>query len=89
MSRPHTRVLAIDPGQARLGLAVSDPDRKIASPLANYTRNDAKQDGRYVKKVVDDEEIGLIVIGLPVHVDGVSDATGLSVPVGLSGVTIT
>lgn len=67
---PRTRILAIDPGAVRLGLAISDPDRKIASPLANYTRRDNEQDARYVKKVVADEEVGLIVVGLPVHTDG-------------------
>ncbi len=54
----------------RLGLAVSDPDRHIASPLANYTRRDLEQDGRYLRKVIDDEDIGQLVIGLPVHLSG-------------------
>ena len=68
--RPRTRVLAVDPGKARIGLAISDPDRRIASPLANYTRRDPDQDGRYLQKVVADEEVGLIVVGLPVHLSG-------------------
>ncbi|MBI3409369.1 MAG: Holliday junction resolvase RuvX [Planctomycetes bacterium] len=65
-----TRILAIDPGQARLGLAVSDPDRKIASPLANYTRKSLEQDGQYLQGVIADEEIALVVVGLPVHLSG-------------------
>ena len=68
--KPRTRVLGIDPGKARLGLAVSDPDRRIASPLTTWTRRDLEQDGRFLKKVVADEEIGLVVVGLPVHLDG-------------------
>jgi putative Holliday junction resolvase len=63
-------VLGIDPGKVRLGLAISDADRRIASPLATYTRRDPAQDGRYLRKIVDEEEIGLIVIGLPVHMSG-------------------
>ncbi len=66
----RTRLLGIDHGKARLGLAVSDPDRHIASPLANYTRRDLEQDGRYLRKVIDDEDIGQLVIGLPVHLSG-------------------
>src|SRR5206468_3324750 len=66
----RTRVLGIDPGKVRLGLAVSDPDRRLASPLLTYTRRDRAQDGRFLKKLVEDEEISLIVIGLPVHLNG-------------------
>jgi putative Holliday junction resolvase len=66
----RTRLLAIDHGQVRLGLAVSDADRRIASPLANYTRRDLEQDGRYLQKVIEAEDIGQLVIGLPVHLSG-------------------
>ena len=65
-----SRILAIDPGHVRLGLAVSDPDRKIASPLSNYTRKSLDQDGRYLKQMIAGEEIAMVVIGLPVHMSG-------------------
>jgi putative Holliday junction resolvase len=68
--KPRTRLLGIDPGKVRLGLAISDPDRRIASPLATYTRRDAAQDARHLARVVEENEIGQIVIGLPVHLDG-------------------
>ena len=68
MSR--TRILAIDFGKARLGLAVSDAERNLASPLENYTRKDTKQDAQHLLDVIEKEEIGLIVVGLPVHLDG-------------------
>ena len=66
----RTRLLGIDHGKVRLGLAVSDPQRRIASPLANYTRQGPEQDGRYLRKVIEEEEIGALVIGLPVHLSG-------------------
>ena len=66
----RTRVLAIDPGKVRLGLAVSDAERRIASPLTTWTRRDREQDARLLKEVVEEEQIGLIVIGLPVHTTG-------------------
>lgn len=68
--RPRTRLLAIDPGKVRLGLAVSDADRRIASPLATWTRRDAEQDLRYLLKVIEEEEVGGLVVGLPVHLSG-------------------
>jgi len=67
---PRTRLLAIDPGTVRLGLAISDSERRIASPLTTYTRRDLKQDAQYLEKVIEDEEIAAIVIGLPVRADG-------------------
>jgi len=67
---PRTRLLAIDPGQVRLGLAISDAERRLASPLTTYTRRDSRQDALFFQKIIEDEEVGQIVIGLPVHLDG-------------------
>jgi putative Holliday junction resolvase len=62
--------LAIDPGKARLGLAISDPERRIASPLATWNCRDREQDGRFLQKTIEEEQVGLIVIGLPAHLSG-------------------
>ena len=67
---PRTRLLAIDPGQVRLGLAISDAERRLASPLTTYTRRNPRQDALFFKKIIEDEEVGQIVIGLPVRLDG-------------------
>lgn len=64
------RILAIDPGSVRIGLAICDAERRIASPLATYTRRDAKQDAQYFKQLVAEERVGLVVVGLPVRADG-------------------
>jgi putative Holliday junction resolvase len=66
----RTRVLGIDYGQVRVGLAVSDPDRKIASPLATYVRRNEEADRRYFNEIAEREQIGLIVVGLPLHLSG-------------------
>lgn len=68
--KPRTRLLAIDPGKVRLGLAISDAERRLASPLATLTRRNPDQDAAYLKKIIEAEEIAQIVIGLPVHLDG-------------------
>jgi putative holliday junction resolvase len=68
--KERTRLLAIDPGKVRLGLAISDPERRLASPLLTYTRRDAEQDARFLLKVIEEHEVGQIVIGLPVHLSG-------------------
>jgi putative Holliday junction resolvase len=64
------RLLGVDYGSVRVGLAVSDPDRKIAFPLATYTRRDRERDAAYFRELVAREEVGGLVVGLPVHTNG-------------------
>ena len=68
--RPQGRVAGIDYGTVRIGIAVSDPQRRIASPYENYTRRDKAQDQRRFQRLVEEEQIALFVVGLPVHLDG-------------------
>jgi putative holliday junction resolvase len=68
--RARTRLLAVDYGTVRVGLAVSDAERRIASPLTTYERRGREGDERYFRKLVEEEEVGRIVVGLPVHADG-------------------
>jgi putative Holliday junction resolvase len=66
----RTRILGIDYGSVRIGLAVSDPDRKIAFPLATYTRHSRNADTTYFLELIEQQEIGALVVGLPVHLSG-------------------
>lgn len=65
-----TRLLGVDYGKVRVGLAISDADCRIASPLTTYERRGAEPDARYFRDVVEREEVGKLVVGLPVHLDG-------------------
>ena len=69
MSTPG-RLLGVDYGSVRIGLAVTDPDRKIAFPLTTYERKGREQDAEYFRRLVQAESITQIVLGLPIHVDG-------------------
>jgi putative holliday junction resolvase len=64
------RLLGVDTGTVRVGLAVSDPDRIIASPLATYVRRTRELDAAYFRKLATDEAAVGLVVGLPVHNDG-------------------
>ena len=64
------RILGVDYGSVRVGLAVSDPDRRIASPLTTHQRSEKERDAAYFKKQAEDEQIVLIVVGLPIHLSG-------------------
>jgi putative Holliday junction resolvase len=65
-----TRLLGVDFGAVRVGLAVSDPERKIAFPLATYQRQGRERDAAYFRDLVVHEEVAALVVGLPVHGDG-------------------
>ena len=64
------RVLAIDPGTVRLGLALSDPSRTIAQPLSVLPRRSPPEDLNALAELVKEHDVGLIVIGLPRTMDG-------------------
>jgi putative Holliday junction resolvase len=62
------RYLAIDLGQKRTGLAICDAGETIASPLCLIT--DQTSLISRVKKIAAEEEVGAVVIGLPLNMDG-------------------
>jgi len=64
------RIGGIDFGTVRIGLAISDPQRILASPLEIYTRRTAALDAKYFQQLATEERIALWVVGLPVHLDG-------------------
>jgi putative Holliday junction resolvase len=64
------RILGLDFGTKRVGAAVSDPRRMIATPLEVYQRRDPAQDARHYQTLVRDNDVERIVIGLPVHLGG-------------------
>jgi putative holliday junction resolvase len=64
------RVAGVDYGTVRIGIALSNPERTIASPLENYTRRSLDQDAKRFRSLVAEEGIVLFVVGLPIHLDG-------------------
>lgn len=70
-----TRVLGLDAGERRIGVAISDPDASFALPLRSVDR-DAKG-GRDFEALADlarDEEVAEIVVGLPLSMSGEDSA---------------
>ena len=64
------RLAGIDYGTVRIGIAVTDPEQRLASPFENYTRRGAAADAAYFKRLAAEERIVRFVVGLPVHLDG-------------------
>ncbi|MFP6673987.1 MAG: RuvX/YqgF family protein, partial [Pirellulaceae bacterium] len=46
------RLGGVDYGHKRIGVAISDPAQKLASPLENYDRRDLEQDSRFFNRLV-------------------------------------
>ncbi len=71
LRRRGVRALGIDPGSKRIGLAVSDLSGTIASPLMVLQRSKSRQhDRQELARIARDEEAEVIVIGLPLNMDG-------------------
>ncbi|HUJ39142.1 MAG TPA: Holliday junction resolvase RuvX [Candidatus Acidoferrales bacterium] len=64
------RVLAIDYGRRRLGLAVSDEGRMIARPLETLERVNRRADAGRLKRIAREEGVKQVVVGLPLRLDG-------------------
>ena len=64
------KLAGIDFGTVRIGIAISDPDRIIASPYEIYTRKNERLDAEYFKRFAREERIVRFVVGFPIHLDG-------------------
>ena len=67
---PRGRLIAVDVGGARVGLALCDADRVVVSPLETLYRKNAEIDGQAFRRVVKVEEPVGFVVGLPIHMSG-------------------
>jgi putative holliday junction resolvase len=66
------RVLAIDYGRKRIGLALSDELRMTAQPLAILVRKNRRSDIRRLRQTCRDRGVAQIVVGQPLHLSGES-----------------
>jgi len=62
------RALGIDPGDARIGLALSDELRMLAHPLQNITAGKAAL--AQIVEIIHEKSVDSVVIGLPKNMDG-------------------
>ena len=67
---PTGKLLGLDLGSKTIGVAVSDGVRYTATPLETIQRTKFTADARELAKVLKDREVGAVVIGLPINMDG-------------------
>ena len=68
--RPGRRLLGLDVGKKTIGLALSDIGRMIASPRATIRRRRFRDDLAEMKRLIAEQDVGGLVVGLPVNMDG-------------------
>jgi putative Holliday junction resolvase len=66
----RARVMGLDLGTKTIGLALSDVERRLASPLDTIQRNKFSQDAATLIRRVSDFEVSALIFGLPLNMDG-------------------
>ena len=64
------RILALDLGKKRIGMALSDPLGLTAQGLATLERTNLRTDLEAIDRLAGQHEVGLILMGFPLHMDG-------------------
>ena len=64
------RILGLDLGAKRIGLAISDSEGSIAFPMETLQHRDLKKDLEAICAVIIERGVERAVVGLPIHLDG-------------------
>jgi putative Holliday junction resolvase len=64
-----TNILAIDYGEKRMGFAIGNTLTETAVPLSILKRKNLKSDISHIKKLIEEYDIDLLLIGRPTHMD--------------------
>jgi putative Holliday junction resolvase len=82
---PRGRRLGVDVGKVRVGVAISDPDGILATPLVTVSRDmgaaadSVPADIAELVRLVGDHEVVQIVVGLPVRLNGAEGAAAIDI----------
>ncbi|HEY4986801.1 MAG TPA: Holliday junction resolvase RuvX [Bradyrhizobium sp.] len=67
---PNARLIGLDLGEKTIGLALSDTMLTIATPMETLARGKFSADAAKIEKVIAELNIGGLVVGLPLNMDG-------------------
>ena len=65
-----SRLLGIDPGKKRIGLAISDEDKLVSTPLKTILKKKNFNFIKEIKEIIEENNIKGIVVGNPINMDG-------------------
>jgi putative Holliday junction resolvase len=66
----ESRILALDVGDRRIGMAISSPEGGFALPLQTIVRDSKQQEYGTLRKIIQQKQITTLVVGLPVSLNG-------------------
>ena len=69
-TKKKSRLIGIDPGGKRIGIALSDENKIVATPYTTIIKEDYRDLVDQIKKIVKEYDINGIVIGNPINMDG-------------------
>ena len=64
------RLLGLDVGTKTIGMALSDVTRSVATPFDTIRRTKFAADAKAIREVVEKNQVGALVLGLPLNLDG-------------------
>jgi len=70
LNSPTGRILALDLGKKRIGLAISDPLGITAQGLPNLNRTNKRADFAELERLIEDREVRMILMGNPINMRG-------------------
>ncbi len=68
------RVMGVDVGEKRIGIAISDPTGTVARPLCTLERRSRQHDFSAIAALVAEHAVELVVVGYPLSLDGTTGA---------------
>ena len=71
------RVMAVDWGSKRVGVAISDETRTIARPLQTLESKSSESAAKKIAAIASEWEVEEVVVGLPLHMDGTEGASAI------------
>ena len=73
-----SRLLGIDPGKSRIGLAISDEDKLVSTPLKTINKKNNSNYISVIKEIIIENNIKGVIIGNPINMDGSSGPSSQS-----------
>ena len=73
-----SRIMGIDPGRKRVGIAISDENKIIATPYTTIIKNKYSDFVKEIIKVVEENQIKGIIVGNPINMDGTASQSSQS-----------
>ncbi len=65
-----SRLLGIDPGRKRIGVAICDENKSIATPYTTLIKDNFSEFLIKIKKIISDNDIKGLIVGNPINLDG-------------------